>query len=194
MQSTRSYLRAATRETHDEIDVIYWSMLGFKTYDSYDRLLQNMLVAYQTLGVPAVRGLKELGDLFPAERFECAISVDRNTQHDAPSIHRTSKISNGQAWGIGYALVGSCAGAKMMINSGHLKSTWKTGYLTAASEFASQGGVANFFRGIDAAQPDVREASIGAHSVFDCLRAPLRREHPLPYAGGHAPSILRGTI
>lgn len=194
MQLARSFLRSATRETHDEIDEMYWSHQGFETQNSYHRLLQNMWVAYCTLGVPAVATLHEFGEVFPAYAFLNAIRADQLADTPSSPLPDTCLINESQAWGIGYALVGSCAGAKMMINSGQIKPHWKTGYLNAASQFASQGGVSEFFKNLDNAHPNLDDATLGALAVFDCLRAPLRTEVQPRFVYAQTPEFSQEAV
>ncbi|CUH77371.1 Heme oxygenase [Tritonibacter multivorans] len=168
--SIRQELKARSRARHEDTEALFWGDAGFADAQAYARYLRAMAHVHGSLGLAAA-ALR--GDLAETRHHRDAlVALSRDLGQALPAVSPRSLASESEAWGVSYALLGSCLGAQVLSRS---LSTlpWgaaaATTYLAHAGGFAKSGALKQFFGALDAAAPDAEQATQGAHLVFDTL-------------------------
>ena len=194
--SIRQVLKARSRVRHEETEALFWGAAGFANAAAYTRYLGAMARAHGRLGLAAATLRGDVQETRHHQAALTALSDDLSVDlsGDLPAELSADGLAaeaaglglpdlsnalscEAQAWGVSYALLGSCLGAQVLARS-MADLPWGAqapmAYLTQASAFAKSGALKQFFAALEAASPDADQATAGAHLVFDLLSAAVQ--------------------
>ena len=190
--SIRQRLKARSRVRHEDTEALFWGEAGFANAAAYGRYLRAMAQVHGSLGLAAA-ALR--GDLSETRHHRDALeALTRDLDGALPVPIPRVLASESQAWGVSYALLGSCLGAQVLARNLAMLP-WGAeapmGYLTHAGDFAKSGALKQFFTALEAAAPDVDAATEGAHLVFDALSAAVTADQMTARNAGKTGDMAR---
>lgn len=193
--SLRQQLKARTLRRHVATEALFGGQAGLLAPATYRLYLQAMAHVHGTLGRAAARVRADAQEAAHHDAALLALGADLQQPQasiDAPPLPQplSQPLSQAQAWGVSYALLGSCIGAQVLLRGLEAAGETTAGqattgqemagqetereavpkaYLTEAARFAKSGGLKRFFTALEVAAPDAVSATEGAHMVFDAL-------------------------
>ncbi|QBF30665.1 hypothetical protein [Thalassococcus sp. S3] len=163
----REQLQVSTRCPHIQLEAEVWPAGGFSGKAHYVRLLEALRSAHLEVGLRAALGR---ADRQAADHEYAALRcLDQDLGPTSRSAGKRP-LSEAEAWGVSYVLIGSTAGAKTILNSESMKPEWPQAYLEYQRDFARSGGLRRFFDALDAATIDLARTKAAAIHLFERLQ------------------------
>lgn len=170
--SPRFLLRDMTASDHARAEAVHYQDQKFADQEAYFRYLACLYRAHKELGSAAAKQRNDPEE--HAHHNQCAALICSDLGQRLGSATTVIQLSEDQAWGVSYALIGSALGATTILRAMHEQVDWPIDYLKATVAFAKSKGVAQFFGDLNAAAPEPDQAAAGARLVFDIIAA---RQH-----------------
>ncbi|WP_298836223.1 biliverdin-producing heme oxygenase [uncultured Roseobacter sp.] len=159
----RLSLKAATSDAHASAEAVWFDAGAFSSPDRYRLWLGQMLAVHSDMGLRAAGTVMSGAYLAPEEARCAALARDLGT---SPPPAPDQPASESWSWGVLYALNGSALGASVIHRTISRENSWPLEYLTVMRDFATTGGVKQFFDRLNAVDLSENEARRGADAVF----------------------------
>ncbi len=180
--SLREQLRAATRETHPELDGRIGSLRPFESLAGYGAYLNGMRDLYLTFGDALDSCATQATIPMRCKALLDAIAEDLAACGDRGNVEGASSPVNpgsGAAWGAAYVLEGSTMGAQMLVRQAQQKlPSGATTHFLQALAADGMGRFRQFCAALDTADVDADQTIGGATAVF---------AHAIGWFDAHAP-------
>lgn len=182
-QSLRHHLRRSTAPNHARAEAVYWTGSDFHGRAGYERYLRALQQAHLVWGCRAADILDQPGESARHAWLAALLAQDCGDTSVTPEhIALPQPMSQDEAWGTTYALVGSALGASMILRKLSHNHDWPMGYLRAAQAHAASGGVLRIFDALDASGADRDAAHRGACALFRLIETHGAQPMAVPLA------------